>query len=157
VRTITDLQALALAELSGAERRGTVVAELTGSPIPADADDVAVSALLKLAEKLSAPATVQKAIKELSSAASAAKIEQAAPAKLRQDTESDLAKAHADHRARIERELADHRKTLAAGQAELEAVQTQAANLLAKAKADADAAGKLKAKLERKLSALEAA
>jgi hypothetical protein len=46
MRSINDLQALALRELSGAERRGTVVAELTGSAIPEAADD-AVSALLK--------------------------------------------------------------------------------------------------------------
>jgi uncharacterized membrane-anchored protein YhcB (DUF1043 family) len=78
-------------------------------------------------------------------------------AKLRQDTETDLADAHAQHQARIERELADHRKTLAAGQAELETVKTQAANLLAKAKADSEIAVRLKDRAAKKLAAFEAA
>ena len=69
MRSITDLQALAMAELSGAERRGTVVAELTGSPIPVDSDDVAVSALLKLAEKLGVQGGVQVQIKAYAAAA----------------------------------------------------------------------------------------
>jgi hypothetical protein len=156
MRTITDLQALAIAELSGAERPGTVVAELTGSPIPVDADD-AVSVLLKLAEKLGSPAGVKQQIKDLSSAAAAAKSEQVALAKLRSDTETDLANAHAQHRARIERELADHRKTLAAAQTELESVQKQAANLLAKARADSEVAARLKDRAAKKLAAFEAA
>jgi hypothetical protein len=53
--------------------------------------------------------------------------EQAALAKLRKDTETDLAKAHASHRAMIERELADHKKAIAAAQTELEAAKKQAA------------------------------
>lgn len=113
--------------------------------------------LLKLAEKLGAPAGVNQQIKDLSSAASAAKAEQATLAKLRQDTETDLAAAHAAHKATIERELADHRKTLAAGQAELETVKTRAANLLAKAKVDADAGAKLKLRWEKKMAAFESA
>jgi hypothetical protein len=158
-RTVNDWGSLVLSELDGHEAPGTVgrlIAETTGK-VAVDADDVATSALLKLAEKLSAPAGVRQQIKDLSSAASAAKAEQANLAKLRQDTESDLADAHAEHRARIERELADHKKAVAAAQAELETVKTQAANLLKQAKADAETAAKLKAKLERKLSALEAA
>ena len=35
MRTWNDLQALAMPELAGRERPGTVVAELTGAPIPA--------------------------------------------------------------------------------------------------------------------------
>jgi hypothetical protein len=158
-RTVNDWGSLVLSELDGHEAPGTVarlIAEATGK-VAADADDVAVSAVLKLAEKLSAPATVQKQIKDLSSAAAAAKSEQATLAKLRQDTESDLADAHAAHRATIERELADHKKAVAAALSELETVKTQAANFLAQAKRDADAAGKLKAKFERKLAAFESA
>lgn len=158
-RTQGDWGALVLAELDGHEAPGTVgrlIAEATGKAV-AVADDVVVSALLKLAEKLSAPAGVRQQLKDLSSAAAAAKSEQAALAKLKLDTEAGLAKAHADHRATLDAELKDHKKALAAAQAELEVAQKQAANLLAQAKADSATASALKAKLERKLSALEAA
>jgi len=155
MRSLSDLQALALAELNGTERRGTVVAELTGGGYPADQDVSA--ALLKLAEKLSAPGGVLKQIKDLSAAADAARTEKAALVKLRLDTEADLASAHAKHTATIERELADHEKAMSAARAELAIVEKQSANLMAKAKADADAAAKLKATAERKLRAFDAA
>jgi hypothetical protein len=60
MRTITDLQALAMRELNGNERRGTVVAELTGSPIPADSGHDLLTELAKLAQLLGAPAVVTK-------------------------------------------------------------------------------------------------
>jgi hypothetical protein len=110
-----------------------------------------------LAEKLSAPATVQKQIKDLSSAAAAAKSEQAVLQKLRADTETDLAKAHADHHARLDRELKDHAKALADAKAELETVQKQSQNLLAQAKRDAETAARLKDRAAKKLAAFEAA
>jgi hypothetical protein len=53
--------------------------------------------------------------------------------------------------------LADHKAELASVQRELEVARTQAANLLAKARAEANAAGKLKAKWEKKLAAFESA
>jgi hypothetical protein len=120
-------------------------------------DDVAASALLKLAEKLSAPAGVKQQIKDLSSAATAAKSEQAVLQKLRADTETDLAKAHADHQARLDRELKDHAKELADGRAEVDAMRKEAQKVLAQAKVDAESTAKLKAKLERRLAAMEAA
>jgi hypothetical protein len=80
MRTITDLQAMR--ELNGDERRGTVVSELTGAPIPDDGDNVAVSALLKLADKLGTPANVKQQIRDLTAAADAAKAEQAALSKI---------------------------------------------------------------------------
>jgi hypothetical protein len=158
-RTVNDWGSLVLAELDGLESPGTVarlISEATGK-VAVAADRVVVLALLQLAEKLGAPATVQKQIKDLSTAAAAAKTEQAVLAKLRSDTESDLAKAHAEHESRLEREIADHKKALAAAQAELETVKTQAANLLKQAKVDAESAAKLKAKFERKLAAFESA
>jgi hypothetical protein len=156
-RTVNDFGSLCLAEIDGHEPPGTVariIAEATGRAVTV-ADDVAVLALLRLAEKLSAPAGVKQQIKDFSSAAAAARAEQATLAKLRQDTEDDLAKAHADHRAKIERELADHAKALAAAQAEFEAVQKQSQNLLAKAKADSEIAARLRDKAARKLAAFE--
>jgi hypothetical protein len=158
-RTVNDFGSLCLAEIDGREPPGTVariLAQATGK-VAADVDDVAVSALLRLAEKLSVPATVQKQIRDLVAASEKARTEQAALAKLRSDTEADLVRAHTDHQARLDRELKDHAKALADGRAELETVKTQAANLLKQAKLDAESAAKLKAKLERKLSALEAA
>jgi hypothetical protein len=157
IRTVQDWGSLVLSELDGREEPGTtarLIAEATGK-VAADADGVAASALLKLAEKLSAPPSVKQQIKDLSSAAAAAKSEQAT--KLRQDTKTDLAKAHADHQARLDRELKDHAKELADGRAETDAMRKEAQKILAQAKVDAEAAAKLKAKLERKLSALEAA
>jgi hypothetical protein len=159
MRTINDWGSLVLAELDGHESPGTVarlIAEATGKAVTV-ADDVAVAALLRLAEKLGAPATVQKQIKDLTAASEKAKTEQAVLAKLRVDTEIDLANAHADHQARLDRELKDHAKALADGRAEVDAMRKEAAKVLAQAKIDAEAAAKLKAKLERKLSALEAA
>jgi hypothetical protein len=100
---------------------------------------------------------VAQQLKELTAASAAAKSEQAALAKLRKDTESDLADAHAAHRATIERELADHKKAVAAAQTELETVKTQAANLLAQAKRDAEIAARLKDRAAKKLAAFEAA
>jgi hypothetical protein len=158
-RTVNDWGSMVLAELDGHEAPGTVarlIAEATGKAVTLAEDDV-VSALLKLAEKLGAPAKVAQQLKDLTAATEKAKAEQAALAKLRKNTEDDLADAHAQHRATIERELADHKKALAAAQAELEVAQKQAANLLAQTKADSATASALKAKLERKLSALEAA
>jgi hypothetical protein len=158
-RTVRDWGSLVLAELDGREEPGTtarLIAEATGK-VAADADDVAASALLKLAEKLSAPTGVKQQIKDFSSAATAAKSEQAALAKLRQDTETDLTKAHADHQARLDAELKDYKKSLADGRAEVDAMRKEAGKVLAQAKIDGEASAKLKAKLERKLSALEAA
>jgi hypothetical protein len=154
MRTLQDLQALAMRELSGDEKRGTVVAELTGAAIRDTADDV-VSVLLKLATALGSPAGIQTQLKALASALSVSKSEQAALAKLKLDTESDLADAHAQHRATIERELADHKKAVAAAQAELETVKTQPANLLKQAKADSEMAARLKDKAAKKLAAFE--
>jgi hypothetical protein len=159
MRTQNDWGSLCLAELDGHEEPGTVgrlLAQATGKA-PADAGDVAASALLKLAQALGTAGGVQAQIKVLASASEKARAEQAALTKLRTDTEADLADAHAQHRAAIERELADHRKTLAAGQAELESVKTQAANLLAKAKADSEIAARLKDRAAKKLAAFEAA
>jgi hypothetical protein len=68
MRTITDLQALAMAELSGTERRGTVVAELTGSPIPADSGHDLLTELAKLAQLLGVPAVVTKSLADLKAA-----------------------------------------------------------------------------------------
>jgi hypothetical protein len=156
-RTQGDWGALVLAELDGHEAPGStarLIAEATGK-VAADADDVAASTLLKLAQALGTSGGVQAQIKSLASASEKARAEQAALVKLRQDTETDLAKAHADHQARIERELADHRKTLAAGQAELESVKTQAANLLARAKSDSEITARLRDKAARKLAAFE--
>jgi hypothetical protein len=82
-RTANDWGSLVLAELDGHEAPGTVarvIAEAIGK-VAADAEDVAASALMKLAEKLTAPAGVKQQIKDLSSAAAAAKSEQAALAK----------------------------------------------------------------------------
>jgi hypothetical protein len=159
MRTLNDWGSLVLAEIDHREEPGTVarlIAEATGRAVTV-ADDVAVVVLLRLAEKLGAPAGVKQQIKDLSSAASAAKAEQAALAKLRSDTESDLLAAHADHQARLDRELADHKKALATAQTELEATKTQAANLLKQAKADSEIAARLKNRAAAKLAAFEAA
>jgi colicin import membrane protein len=132
-----------------------LVAEATGKAV-AVADDLVVGALLRLAEKLSAPATVQKQIKDLTAVSEKARAESAALAKLRKDTAADLADARAQHAARIERELKDHEQAMTAARVELAAVEKQAADLLAKAKSDAAAAAKAKATAERKLAAFEA-
>jgi septal ring factor EnvC (AmiA/AmiB activator) len=156
-KTVNDWGSLVLAELDGREEPGTtarLIGEATGKAV-AVADDVVVSALLRLAEKLSAPAAVQKAIKDLTAASERGRAEQAALAKAKADTEASLSKAEAAHKATIERELADHKKALATAQAELEAAKKQAADLLAKAGADAEVAARLKDKAARKLAAFE--
>jgi hypothetical protein len=158
-RTVTDWGSLYLAELDGREEPGTVgrlLAQATGKA-PADADDVATSALLKLAEKLGAPAKVQQQIKDLTTAASAARDEQAKAVKATADAAAEIAKAHKEHESRLTKELAAHEQNLADGHAELETAKKQAANLLAAAKADAEAAAKLKVTWQRKMAAFESA
>jgi hypothetical protein len=158
-RTVTDWGSLYLAELDGREEPGTVgrlLAQATGKA-PADADDVATSALLKLAEKLGAPAKVQQQIKDLTTAASAARDEQAKAVKATADAAAEIAKARKEHESRLTKELAAHEQNLADGHAELETAKKQAANLLAAAKADAEAAAKLKVTWQRKMAAFESA
>jgi hypothetical protein len=158
-RTVTDWGSLCLAELDGREEPGTVgrlLAQATGKA-PADADDVATSALLKLAEKLGAPAKVQQQIKDLTTAASAARDEQAKAVKATADAAAEIAKARKEHESRLTKELAAHEQNLADGHAELETAKKQAANLLAAAKADAEAAAKLKVTWQRKMAAFESA
>jgi hypothetical protein len=158
-RTVTDWGSLYLAELDGREEPGTVgrlLAQATGKA-PADADDVATSALLKLAEKLGAPAKVQQQIKGLTTAASAARDEQAKAVKATADAAAEIAKARKEHESRLTKELAAHEQNLADGHAELETAKKQAANLLAAAKADAEAAAKLKVTWQRKMAAFESA
>jgi hypothetical protein len=94
---------------------------------------------------------------DLTAVSEKARPESAALAKLRKDTAADLADAHAQHAARIERELKDHEQAMTAARVELAAVEKQAADLLAKAKSDAAAAAKARATAERKLAAFEAA
>jgi hypothetical protein len=156
-RPVTDWGSLCFAELDGHEEPGTVgrlLAQATGKA-PVDADDVTTSALLKLAEKLGAPAKVQQQIKDLATAASAARDEQAKAVKATADAAAEIAKARKEHELRLTKELAGHEQELAAGKAEVETAKKQVANLLAQAKADSEEAAKLKSKLERKLSALE--
>jgi len=150
-RTVQDWGSLVLSEIDGREVPGTnarLIAEATGKAV-AVTDDAVVSALLRLAEKLGAPASVQKQIKDLAAASESARAEQAKLEKLRSDTASVLADAEAAHRAIIERELADHKKAMATAQIELESAKKQAADLLAKAKADSETAAKLKGRLEK--------
>jgi chromosome segregation ATPase len=130
------------------------LAQATGKA-PADADDVATSALVKLAEKLGAPAKVQQQIKDLTTAASAARDEQAKAVKATADAAAEIAKARKEHESRLTKELAAHEQNLADGHAKLETAKKQAANLLAAAKADAEAAAKLKVTWQRKMAAFE--
>jgi hypothetical protein len=126
-RTVQDWGSLVLAELDGREEPGTTarpIAEAAGK-VAADADDVVASPLLKLAEKLGAPTTVQKQIKDLSSAATAAKTEQAALSRLRQDTEAALERTHATRRGMLAQERRDHAKELADGRAEVDAMRKE--------------------------------
>jgi hypothetical protein len=158
-RTQGDWGALVLAELDGHESPGTVarlIAEATGKAVTLAEDDV-VAALLRLADKLGAPAKVAQQLKDLTAAAAVAKTEQANAVKAKSDAAADIAKARKDHELRLTRELAAHEQALADGRAEVDAMRKEAAKVLAQAKVDADAAAKLKARLERKLSALEAA
>jgi len=158
-RTVNDWGSLVLSELDGHEQPGTVarlLAAATGK-VAVAADDVAASALLKLAEKLSAPATVQKQIKDLALAGDAARTEQARLAKLRKDYNDELESAHAEHTATIERELKDHEAAMTAARAELAAAKKETADLLARARADAEVAARLKDRAAKKLAAFDAA
>jgi len=155
-RTSNDWSALVFAELDGKEPPGTVgrlIAEATGKAVAAVGADV--DGLLKLAEALASPATVRKAISDYRTASLAAQADKAAAVKAKADAEADLARQRREHDLALSRERKDQEAAMTAGRAELEAAKVQANNLLAKAKADAEVAARLKDKAARKLAAFE--
>jgi chromosome segregation ATPase len=147
MRSLQDLQALAVAELSGAERRGTVVSELTGSPIPADSGHNLLTELAKLAQLLGAPAVVTKRVADLKAATDKSEAasrraasDVAAAARAVADSDARVAKNDARiaqegkaHETRLQAEADEHAGKAALLEAERKSLETERAALRAKA------------------------
>lgn len=157
-RTINDLGTWFLGELEGREPRGSVeryIAAETGTPTIGEAP---AGKLLELAKALGSPQKVQDLLSGLKKAQEDEQLERTAleaDLQLVKKAKADLERSRADYEAEMARQLAEHRAAVAVAQDELATAKETAGKLLAQAKVDREAAGKLRSLMERRLQAMD--